>query len=202
MVLQDAVASVGVLWLLYGGMMPLVRGRPWISSSRLEAGSLLAALVVGLVVEIGLGWSAWQARGVVAPWEFIAFNFSFGLVFVVLIWRRGSVVRGVSEEDFRRGLEAMLRLGDYAFELRVGGNGRLSAIDLHGLWSGVELAVRWEAGTGTLRSRDESGGVVIRGILERMPTYFEHENVEPSRRSSLLKTAGALLVAVVYLALR
>jgi len=182
------------------GIVPLVRGRPWIVDTRVEAVVFAGVLVLAIALgPLGL-WpvAGPDAQAHAIPPPSLGFLVVFGMLLVGMSLSPRFSVIGVRDEDFRSALTGALRDGGYEYELRVDARERPSTIVLAGRWQGVEVTAWSSFATGNLRGKGASGHVVARELVDRLRTTFASGAHHPPLGPSLVAIALAGAVAAMF----
>ena len=200
MIVVSILLTFVVVRTALNGIVPLVRGRPWVVDTRAEAAVLAGVFV--LAISFG-PMGLWPAAGPDAqaqaiPSPSLGFLVVFGMLLVGMALSRRFDVIGVRDEDFRSALTGALRDGGYEYELRVDARERPSTIVLAGRWQGVEVTAWSSFGTGTLRGKGASGRVVAGDLVNRLRAAFEGGAHRPPLGPSVVAIAFAGLLAAMF----
>lgn len=182
------------------GVVPLVRGRPWVVDTRSEAAVLAGVLVLAIALgPLGL-WpvAGPDAQAQAIPSPSLGFLVVFGMLLVGMSLSRRFSVIGVRDEDFRSALTGALRDGGYEFELRVDARERPSTIVLAGRWQGVEVTAWSSFGTGNLRGKGASGRVVASDLVNRLQAAFADGGRRPPLGPSVVAIVFAGVLAAMF----
>jgi len=200
MILVYILLTFVVVRTASNGIVPLVRGRPWIVDTRAEAAVLAGVLVLAIALgPLGL-WpvAGPDAQAQAIPTPTLGFLVVLGMLLVGMALSRRFSVIGVRDEDFRSALTGALRDGGYEYELRVDARERPSTIVLTGRWQGVEVTAWSSFGTGNLRGKGASGRVVASDLVDRLRATFADGAHRPPLGPSVVAIAGAGVLAAMF----
>lgn len=204
MILVYILLTFVVVRTALNGIVPLVRGRPWIVDTRTEVVVLAGVLVLAIALgPLGL-WpvAGPDARAQAIPSPSLGFLAVLGMLLVGMAFSRRFSVIGVRDEDFRSALTGALRDGGYEYELRVDARERPSTIVLAGRWQGVEVTAWSSFGTGNLGGKGASGRVVAGDLVDRLRATFASGAHRPPLGPSVVAiTLSGVLTAMYIMAL-
>lgn len=178
----------------YLGLAPWLRRRPVRVTLSGSAGVSAVAIGPGLAYlgfQAATGGLRLSASGVL-PVVFVAVVAAV----VWTAWRGLHVFHGTTAEAFRDAWRAALEQLGHAYEVQVGGGGRIDRVVLVDHPERVELTLR----SGSVRGRGVAGRAVAAEVAEAIDHYFDTHDSPLDRVGTGLQVVAAVVLLAVVLA--